>query len=226
MACSSHRSLLKILQYKDESIEKMRAAIRARTADLGIERSKVSADYIQNREKQALSAGAQQDREAAAGAMFGGIDLSKISGDDSKVKNRGELDEDMPTMFYDPDDEMTLEERQEVDPVMMKNLIEQASNELANAKWPTVLSAGREVILMAAVVAFSCLLIIGSDNLLRQLYTYAGFIPSQEDIANYASRFDGLDLPSGWMNNMNEQDFSKLAEKVNVVPSSSLPPLQ
>lgn len=203
----------------------MRAAIRARTADLGIEKSKVSAEYIQNREKQALSAGAQQDREGSAGAMFGGIDLSKISSDESTVRNRGEIDENLPTMFYDPDEEMTLEERQEVDPVMTKNPIEQALNELSNAKWPTLLSAGREVVLMAAVVAFSCLLIIGSDNLLRQLYTSIGFIPSQEDIANYASRFDGLDLPSGWMNNMNEQDVAKLAEQVNAAPSSNLPSL-
>lgn len=218
-------ALFIILQYKDDSIERMRAAIRARTADLGIERSKVSAEYIQNREKQALAAGAQQDREGAAGSIFGGIDLSKISTDDSTIRNRGELDENMPTMFYDPEEEMTLEERQEVDPIMMKNPFEQAANELSNAKWPTLLSAGREVILMAAVVAFSCLLIIGSDNLLRQFYTSVGFIPSPEDIANYASRFDGLDLPSGWMNNMNEQDVAKLAEQVNVAPSSSLPSL-
>ena len=207
-------------------MEKMRAAIRARTADLGIERSKVSADYIKNREQQALTAGAQQEREAAASAMFGGIDLSKISTDGSSVKVRGELDENMPTMFYDPEDEMTAEERAEVDPIMTQNPVEQATNELTNAKWPTLLSAGREVFLMVAVVAFSCLLIIGSDNLLRQVYTATGFIPSKEDIANYASQFDGLDLPAGWMDNMNEQDVAKLAEQFNVPPpSSNLPSL-
>ena len=82
------------------------------------------------------------------------------------------------------------------------------------------------ILLMGVVVAFSCLLIIGSDNLLRQVYTSVGFIPSQEDVANYASRFDGLDLPSGWMNNMNEQDVAKLAEQLNVPPpSSNLPSL-
>ncbi|GAX25779.1 hypothetical protein FisN_8Hh319 [Fistulifera solaris] len=206
--------------YKDEKIEKMREAIRARTADLGMERSKVSADYIKNREMQALSGGAQQEREAAASTMFGGIDLSKISTDESSVANRGQWDENTPTMFYDPEEEMSLEERQEVDPVMMKNPIEQTISELSGAKWPTVWSAGREVLIMFAVVAFSCLLIIGADNLLRQLYTAVGFIPSKEDIANYASRFDGLDLPPGWMNNMNEQDVAKLAEQVNSVPTN------
>ena len=209
-------------------MEKMRAAIRARTADLGIERSKVSAEYIKNREQQALAGGLQQEREAAGAAMFGGIDLSKISTvESSSVRNRGELDENMPTMFYDPEDEMTMEERQEVDPVMMQNLLEQTASELKGAKWPTLFSAAREVLIMAVVVAFSCLLIIGSDNLLRELYTKVGFIPSKEDIANYSSRFDGLDLPSGWMNNMNEQDVAKLTEQVIVAPppSSSLPSL-
>ena len=206
----------------------MRAAIRERTAAMGLEKSKVSADYIQSKQAAAMAAGsAQAAREAEATAagdvMFGGLDLSKITSDG---KSRGEWDEDMPTMFYEPEAEMSMEEQQEVDPLMTKNPVEQALNELRNAKWPNLAAAGREVLLMAAVVAFSAVLIIGADKVLRALYTNLGFIPSAEDLANYAKRFDGLDLPTGWTDNMNENDVAEFAEKVNSVvpmptPSSS-----
>jgi len=206
----------------------MRAAVRARTANLGIEKSKVTAEYVQKRQQQAMEAGsAQQDRERQQQNVFGGVDLSQIRSTSDNVKNRGQWDEDLPTMFYDPEEEMTMEERQQVDPVMTKNILEQAMNELRSAKWPNFAAAGREVVIMAIVVVFSMIIIIGSDNLLRSLYTAMGFIPSPEDLANYATRFDGLDLPSGWMNNMNEQDVAKLAEQVNVIvpKSSGLPEL-
>jgi hypothetical protein len=200
----------------------MRAAIRARTQDLGIEKSQVTADYIKSKQSQAVEMGAAGAREASSASMFGGVDLSKISSDGAGKGSKQDWDEDTPTMFYDADAELTVEERQEVDPMMIKNPIEQGMNELSNAKWPTLAAAGREVVLMALVVAFSAGLIIGADTALRALYTNVGFIPSPEDLTNYSSRFDGLDLPGGWMNNMSEQDVSKLAEKVNTV---SLPGL-
>lgn len=207
-------------QYQNDSIEKMRAAIRARTEDLGIEKSKVSADYIQSRQEKAVQAGAQQDREDQAGNTFGGVDLSKISNDGSGTTTQ--WDEDMPTMFFDPDEQLSEDEQKEVDPVMTKNVMEQGLNELTNAKWPTIGAAGREVVLMAAVVAFSGVLIIGADTLLRTLYTdVLKFIPSADELANYAQRFDGLDLPSGWMDNMSENDMASLTDQVNTVGESS-----
>lgn len=205
-------------------MERMRAAIRERTAQLGMEKSKVSAAYIQQRQEQAEQLGAQMERESSSASVFGGVDLSKITSDASRVPaSNSRWDEDMPSMFYDPEDDLTLEERQEVDPMMTKNVVDQALNELSNAKWPTFAAAGREVVVMAIVVACSAALIIGADNLLRVLYTDLGFIPSNDDIANYASRFDGLGLPEGWMNNMNEQDVAKLADAVNADITKSLP---
>ena len=45
-------------------------------------------------------------------------------------------------------------------------------------------------------------------------------------MANYAQRFDGLDLPEGWMDGMNEGDMATLADQVNTAPvSGSLPDL-
>ena len=205
-------------------MEQMRAAIRERTAAMGLEKSKVSADYIQSKQAAAMAAGgAQAAREAATGGggdMFGGLDLSKITSDG---KSRGEWDEDMPTMFYEPEAEMSMEEQQEVDPLMTKNPVEQGLNELRNAKWPDLASAGREVLLMAAVVAFSAVVIIGADKVLRALYTNLGFIPSAEDLANYAARFDGLDLPTGWTDNMNENDVAEFADKVNTAVTTTPP---
>ena len=51
-----------------DAMEKMRAAIRARTSDLGIEKSKVSADYIQKRQQQAVAAGSAQAASENSGA--------------------------------------------------------------------------------------------------------------------------------------------------------------
>lgn len=202
------------LQYQSDSIERMRAAIRARTADLGIEKSKVSADYIRNRQEKAIQAGpGNTDADT-----FAGVDLSKIS---STPKKSSEWNEEMPSMFYDPEDEMSKEEQEEVDPVMKLSILDQGLNEYNNAKWPDWGSALREVGVLLAVVALSALLIIGWDKLLRVIYTSVGFIPTKEEIANYASRFDGLDLPKGWTNNMSEQDVASFSDTVNQATTST-----
>ena len=209
----------------------MRAAIRERTSTLGIEKSQVSADFIQARERAAVaggSAAAANEQAAGSGDMFGGIDLSKITADGrnaAQPAGKQDWDEDMPTMFYDPDQELTAEEQQEVDPIMTKNILQQGWSELKNAKWPDFASAGREVVVMGVVVAFSALLIVGGDNLLRAVYTSAGFIPTPEELANYASRFDGLDLPDGWTDNMNENDMAALTDKVGGSDGTDLPGL-
>jgi len=201
------------LQYENDSIEKMRAAIRARTADLGIEKSKVSAEYIAQQKQKAMAAGSAAEANSANSAdTFAGLDLSKISS--VPDKKRSDWSEDMPSMFYDPEDELSKEEQEEADPTMKLNPIEQGLTEFKAAKWPDTGSALREVGLMIFVVLLSAVLIIGWDQLLRNIYTTAGFIPSKEDLANYASRFDGLDLPSGWTDNMSDQDVATMAETV------------
>jgi hypothetical protein len=209
-------------QAKQDNIDEMRAAIRARTANLGIEKSKISADYIQQKQKMAMSAGgARAAAEQTAGDTFAGLDLSQIS-DGSTVRRRPptnslwDNDEDTPSMFFDPEERLSEQEREEVDPLIKKSIIEQGLNELKNAKWPDWASALREVVLMFAVIALTGALIIGWDKVLRYTYTdILHFIPSENELANYASRFDGLDLPKGWTDNMNEADVQRLAEKVN-----------
>jgi hypothetical protein len=211
----------------------MRAAIRARTADLGIEKSKVSAEYIQQKQQMAVSAGgARAAAEQSSSNTFAGLDLSQIS-DGSQVKRGsssalwGDNEEDTPSMFFDAEEKLSEEERAEIDPFLKKGIIEQGLNELQNAKWPDWASALREVALMAVVIALTGALIIGWDKVLRIVYTdIFHFIPTEDELANYASRFDGLDLPKGWTNNMNEDDLARLTDTVNTKlqegsPSSS-----
>ena len=189
----------------------MRASIQARAATLGIEKSQATADYIARKREEALNAGPR----AAAEESFGGLDLSKISSTASDSKSSSKWDETMPTMFYDPEDEMTLEEREEADPLMKENPLEQARYELSQGVWPSLGSALLQVIFMIIAVVLSTFAVTAWDELLRQFYTNIGFIPTKEAIADYASRFDSLDLPQKWMQNMNEQDVSSLTDTMN-----------
>jgi hypothetical protein len=212
----------------------MRAAIRARTAEMGIEKSKVSAEYIQQRQNMALSAGsAKAAAEQTSQSTFAGLDLSQISDGTQARRSKstassiwGDDDEDTPSMFYDPEDKLSEEERAEIDPLLKKGLIEQGLNELRNAKWPDWASALREVALMVVVIAFTGALIIGWDKVLRFLYTdVLHFIPTKAELANYAARFDGLDLPKGWTDNMSERDVVRFADTVSTTLETGLPEL-
>jgi len=205
----------------------VRAAIRARTSDLGIEKSKVSADYIKKKEQQAVAAGsaraaAEQNRDM----MFGGLDLSQIRTEappPSRSSNSPFADEDgeVPAMFYDPEEELTEEEREEADPIGAKSIPEQFIYEFQQTKWPGPGSALREVGVMFIVVAITGALIIGWDGALREFYTdVLNFIPSKEDMANYADRFEGLELPAGWTDNMSESDVASFTEQVGSVGQS------
>ena len=46
-------------------------------------------------------------------------------------------------------------------------------------------------------------------------------IPTKDELMNYATKFDGLDLPSGWTDNMNESDVQKFQDTVNSATSSA-----
>ena len=207
-----HKNSYPLLQYQQESIEKMRAAIRERTAGLGLEKSKVTADYIARKEKSAREGGPPGAAAQNDSNMFGGLDLSQIS----QVKQTtSDWDEDMPTMLYNPEDDLSREEQEEVDPVMLKNPVEQGLNELANAKWPDPLGALQRVALMFLIIILSTIVVTEWDTILRSVYTGLGFIPTADDIANYATRFDGLDLPDGWTSGMTDVDVQSYSDTLS-----------
>lgn len=220
-------------------MNQMRETIRARTAAMGLEKSKVSADYVLQRQQQAMGNVAaaddsqeqseqQQQQPQPSGdndnnspSNLPRLDLSQISTFKPASQQRasalwGSDEEELPSMFYDPEDELTEAQRAEIDPMIEKGMIEQALHELKSTKWPDPFSALREVGLMIVVVAVTGALIIGWDKVLRGVYTDGlHFIPSQQDLANYLQRFDGLDLPSGWTDNMNDADISAFTDNVS-----------
>ena len=101
-------------------------------------------------------------------------------------------------------------------------------SELGEVKWPDPLSALKEVGLVIFLVALTGGIIVGWDNVVRYLYTEVlHFIPNKEDLADYANRFSGIDLPSGWTDNMNEDDIASFIDKVGSIPSggSGMPEL-
>jgi len=203
----------------------MRAAIRARTSDLGLEKSKVSAEYVQRKQQEAMAAGSAR-AAAESSDIFGGIDLSQIRSEATPRASSNSVwaDEEgeVPSMFYEPEDDLSEEEQAEADPIGQKSIPEQVVAELKDAKWPSPWSALREVAVMVIVVAVTTTLIIGWDKVLREFYTDTlHFIPSKEDMANYANRFEGLDLPTGWTDNMNEDDIASFTDTVGSVGRSA-----
>jgi hypothetical protein len=205
-------------------MNQMREAIRARTAAMGLEKSQVSADYIAQRQQQAVNLGsASAVNQQLNQDTFAGLDLSQISTTKVPSQQRwGNDDEEVPSMFYDPEDELTAEQRAEIDPMLQKGILEQGLNELKSTKWPDPIAALREVVLMFIVVAATGTLIIGWDKVLRFVYTdVVHFIPSAQDLADYLQRFDGLDLPPGWTDNMNDADISAFTDTVTTTSAST-----
>jgi preprotein translocase subunit SecE len=156
----------------------MRQAIRDKTKEMGLEKSVLSKQVIQQ-----ASARAMRGESPNLNNYNNALDLTKI---------RGNIPDNMPTVLYDPEDEMSSQERIEVDPVGQTSLLNQFQNELSNAKWPTAGAVVREVGIMILVVAATAALIILWDAFLRDFYTNElHLIPTKEEIN---TRFEGLEL--------------------------------
>jgi len=195
-------------------MERMREAIRLRTADMGLEKSKLSQEYFQELSRKSKE---EDERVQQGGAASDDeLDLSQISSEPmvagSKTGNRGERDKSLPNMLYNPEDEMSEEEMKEVDKVGNLPIYEQVVEELKNAKWPTLGAATREVGLLFIIVGLTGAIIINWDQLLRNVYTDLGFIPSADTIESSFSKIDFL--PEGWTNGMNEQDVANLQDEI------------
>lgn len=188
--------------YNIDNIEKMREAIRARASSLGVEKSVLSQQYIEE-----AKARAQQN----VGQAPGQLDLSQIS-TGNEPRKQADWDESLPTMMYNPEDELTEEEQREIDKVGQLPFWEQFLSEVRAAQWPDFWSAGREVLLLFLVAGLSGLIIINFDQAVRSVYTNLGFIPTKDDIPG---QLEGLDLPEGFTNNMNEEDLLKMTEEMN-----------
>jgi len=180
------------LQYEASDIGRVRAAIKERTQSLGMEKSQVSAEAIEDAQKKAESSRASQEQ----GEMAQLLDLTQIS----NAAPRGP-DEDIPAMFYDVEDDMTEEEMKEADPDGYKSIPEQVLKEVGAAEWPTPGAALREVVVLILSIVLSAVVIVNWDSFLRETYVNYGLLPRPEDIMGGS---EDLVLPEGWMNNMSE----------------------
>jgi len=186
----------------------MRAAIRARAESLGVEKSKVSQQYIEEARARAVQ-GAAEARSRPPGSL----DLSQIStGDEPRRKGADKWDDTLPTMLYDPADELTKEEQAEADKVGLLNPWEQAVYEFKESTWPGPPAVIKQVFVLAAVVCVTLVVIVGWDGVVRNVYTDMGMIPRKEDIPG---ELEDLNLPEGFTNNMNEDDISQLTQDMN-----------
>jgi hypothetical protein len=154
-------------QSEFESQEKVRNAIRARTGVLGMEESQVSKEFI-------AEAAARAAMRGGSGSSMGGLDLSKVSDGSSQILS----------INYDPEDEMTEEEKLASDPLGYKPFTEQLNFELGETTFPDIGATFSRVVLLVALAFSTGFLIIETDALVRELYMSKGFIPRPEDIMN------------------------------------------
>lgn len=187
--------------YNDADISRVRDAIKERAESLGLERSKVSVEAIQAAQEQAKSA--VENKQSGASML----DLSQISAE----APRGEMDENLPAMFFEPEAEMSEEEMIEADPDGQLSFMEQAMKEIKAATWPTPAAVIKEVALLLIVGGLSGVILINWDNVLREFYTNVGLIPSPEEITKGT---ENLVLPEGWTDGMSEDDYMNFRDEV------------
>lgn len=190
---------------QDSQLEAIREAVRKRAEEVGAKKDTASQQYIEAATQRAID-----NRNNAQ--QPGQLDLSQITTGNEPGTKKSKFDESLPTMMYDPADDMTEAEQAEADPLGQQPIWEQAIEEIKASKWPDFGTVVREVSIMAVVVAVTGALIINWDVLLRDTYTGLGLIPRPEDIPGQLS---DLDLPAGFTNNMNENDLAQITNEMN-----------
>lgn len=151
----------------------MRDRIRSRAQDLNIEKSVATKKAIEE-----ATARAMAKEEAPT------LDLSAFGASD---------DEDMSSS-----EDLTDDEREELDKYTKQGLLEQIKEEFSNVKWPTPGAALRLAGFMMIIFVLTAAYILKLDETVRYLYTEWGLIPKPD--AEYD--FSGLALPKGWENDM------------------------
>eukprot|EP00804_Cyclotella_cryptica_P021323 CCRYP_001579-RE/>CCRYP_001579-RE protein AED:0.08 eAED:0.08 QI:421/1/0.83/1/0.4/0.33/6/5979/298 len=156
---------------KKDQYEDMRARIRDRASQEGIEKSLATKQAIEEATRRAMAG----QKPATADTM---LDLSGF----------GEK-------FEDGTDELTPEEQAEIDKIASMPLWDQVKEELANTRFPTPVAVFQTACLMALIFAVSATLILKGDSTIRDLYTNWGFIPRPDEVYD----FSDLELPDGFL---------------------------
>ena len=184
------------MQYKAESIDRVRDAIKQRTDALGIEKSKVSAEAIKAAEERA--------RARIADGGFQALDLSQITTQASSSS------QDENSIFFEPEEEMSEEEIKEGDPVGQLSIQEQVKAELSAAIWPTFGAAMKKAGIILIIGAVTCFFVVEWNDLVRDLFMNVGLIPRPEDFTFDSEK---ILLPEGWADGMTDEDVMKFQEE-------------
>jgi hypothetical protein len=188
----------------------MRRAIQERAKSVGLEKAVLSQQYIEERNQRFLN-----ERANKASGARPTLDLSQISdGDDDK----GKWDPSLPSMMYDPADYLTPEQQAEADKTGQLPLWDQFITEVRASKWPGFGSVIREIGVLALIVSLSAVMTINLDSSLRQFYTGLGMLPTKEQVSK---PLIDIDLPSGFTNNMNEEDLARITAEMNQLSGGS-----
>ena len=163
-------------QARASEFSSMKDRIRARAADLNIEKSVATADAIKQRELRAKNMAGAPDPE---------LDMSVFE----------------KRLLSNPEDELSEEEQAEIDPIGQLSFFEQAIDELKNTAFPGPGEVLKTVGFMIIIGGFSSLVILKADEVLRQLYVDWGFIPPPDADLDYIA---DLDLPADWYKDLND----------------------
>lgn len=166
---------------KKSTYDSMRDRIRARTSDLSMEKSVTTAEAIKAATNRAM---------AGEAAETPTVDLSKFN--DALLEN--------------PEDELTDEQKAEIDKVGQMNLWQQALEEFKYTRFPDAQSILKQAGLMLVIFAVTASLILKVDEALRWQYTEWGLIPRSGEIMDYSD----LTLPEGFTDQMTDDDLANL----------------
>jgi len=170
------------------NFDAMRAKIRARTADLDIEKSVTTSEAIKAATDRALAG------EASAASSPFAPDLSAFEG---KPGVDGDLD---------PEEILTDEQKAEIDEIGQMNYFEQAVAEFKYTKFPSGGEIAKQAGLMVVIFAVTAAVILNVDEALRAQYTDWGLIPRVGETLDYSD----LTLPEGFTDQMTEDDLANL----------------
>jgi hypothetical protein len=180
----------------------MRSKIRARASQEGIEKSVATKKAIEEATIRAMAG----QSSATPDQM---LDLSGF----------GEKFVD------DGTDELTPEEKAEIDKIANMPILEQIQEELANTRFPTPMAIFQTACVMALIFAVSATLILKGDATIRDIYMDFGFIPRPDEVYD----FSDLELPNGFLEQQDlESDIGAAYKSAvdiadQILPSSSPP---
>jgi len=155
-----------------EGQKRLRESVRARTSSLGIDAA--SQEKLKEYEERARA-------RAASGSLDPKLDLSKIS---EGIENLA--------INFDPEDQLSEEEKREADELGFKPFYEQMLYELGQSTFPDPFNVVLKIILILFLGASTAFTIIKTDSSVMDFYIAQGLLPSSQDVTDAQNK--GLEM--------------------------------